>query len=487
MQKRILVAALSLAISTLVATAQDTTLTANPSINSDLATPRNMFEVGLNGGAFLVGGDVSPKISYGAGIHFRKALDYIFSLRADFLYGNAMGENSDKIRNFESQWMSGTGYGVFSLNSLRWDKPVRSTNLYVMAGAGMNSYETTFESEGVGDPRKGKIERDWASHIALGAGLSFRLGQRMNIGIEQQAFSAFGNRADKVDGIQFDLNSNERSVFRDIVSFTNLAINFNIGSPSTKSEPLYWINPLDKVLSDLNEVKNRPEVSLEDADNDGVIDAIDQELNTPAGAIVDTKGRTLDSDRDGVADHLDQEPFLTPRPGEQVNAQGVITNPDNSRGGGVTEERVIELIDQALQNREMQSGGGAGAVAEWFLPMIHFPTDSYVIKYADYGNLASIARMMKSNPNIRLVVTGFTDATGPEEYNAKLSYSRANAVIDHFVNNHGISRGRFVLQYKGKEESLVPRESSMMNRRVEFRVAGAGDYEMQAPTGGDGY
>ncbi|RME92451.1 MAG: OmpA family protein, partial [Bacteroidetes bacterium] len=32
---------------------------------------------------------------------------------------------------------------------------------------------------------------------------------------------------------------------------------------------------------------------------------------------------------------------------------------------------------------------------------------------------------------------GFTDQTGPETYNAGLSYQRARAVIEHLTNQHG--------------------------------------------------
>jgi outer membrane protein OmpA-like peptidoglycan-associated protein len=115
--------------------------------------------------------------------------------------------------------------------------------------------------------------------------------------------------------------------------------------------------------------------------------------------------------------------------------------------------------------------------------MIHFATGSSTLKYSDYGNLASIARTMQTNQNLRLVVTGFTDATGDETINNNLSYQRANSVIDHMSTIHGLPRSRFVLQWKGSEDSLVPVTSSYMNRRVEFRVAGPGDFEMDPPSG----
>lgn len=120
-----------------------------------------------------------------------------------------------------------------------------------------------------------------------------------------------------------------------------------------------------------------------------------------------------------------------------------------------------------------------------FLPMVHFGTDSDRIKYSDYGTLAGISRVLKGNPNMRLVITGFADKTGPEAYNDEISYRRAKSVLDHLVENHSIARGRLVLQWKGSEEALVPTSSSYMNRRVEFRVARPGDVEMDPPTPGE--
>lgn len=456
---------------------------------SGLAIPKNMFEFGLNGGATILGSDVAPKPSYGVGFHIRKATDYVFSMRADFLYADLKGMNpvSNIEREFNTNWISGSLLGVMSLNSLRWDKSVRSTNLYVMGGAGVNYFEArsfdTDDNTRVFDT----LDREFAPHVGLGAGISFRIGPKVNIGLEEQAMMVFGKRADFIDNI-----STGKSTFRDVLSFTSLSINFNIGSASSKTEPLYWINPMDGVLNSIDDKINQRTTGLiKDEDGDGVIDAIDQDPNTPAGAMVDTKGRTLDSDRDGVPDHIDKEPFYMPQPTEKVDENGVVTNPQaggpgrpGNGGGGVTEERVKELIDQALQNYQITDN--RSSAAEWFLPMLHFPSSTAVIKYSDYGNLAGVGRMLKANPNIRLVVTGFTDSTGSESVNNQLSYERAKNVIEHLVNNHGVTRGRFVLQWKGSADNLVPTSSSYMNRRAEFRIAGPGDVEQDPPAPKEG-
>lgn len=462
-------------------------LMAQKAKNAKEPKPSNMWEVGANGGYLFFSGDVTPKPGYAYGIHIRKATDYLFSLRADIVMGQAKGEGSG--REFTSDWLSGTGWGVLSLSTFRFDKAVRNKNYYVMVGAGANYFKTEYFNETTPQRKGNIIPREFAPHAGVGGGLAFRVSKKMNIGLEHQVMLLFGRRADLMDGSEKE--SGVRTPFRDLVNYSNIKINYNLGNASKQSEPLYWTNPLESVMNDIDEVKKKTDEALVDTDRDGVFDIIDQEPNTPPNATVDTKGRTLDSDKDGVPDYRDREPYYPPRAGEEVDPEGVVVNPlpggggrpgAGGAGGGVTEGRVQEMIDEALARYQLTES--ASSVTEWFLPMVHFGSDQASVKYSDYGTLASIGRMMKGNPNLRLVVSGYTDQTGPESYNNLLSYQRAKAVIDHLSSNHGIGRGRFVLQYGGKENALVPSNASYMNRRVEFRVASASDVEMDPPSPG---
>ena len=444
-----------------------------------VATPKDVFEFGVHGGMMFVTGDVSPEMNFGGGFHIRKSLDYIFSLRADFLYGQATGKDEVNFRDYTNNWTAGTALGILSLNAVRFDKDVRRLNYYVLAGGGVNFFETNYKVDERDPGQFGTIENEMATHATLGAGLAIRLGPRFNISIEHQASSVFGRRADLLDG--YEKQQEVRTPFRDFLNYTQLGINFNIGDLKKKSEPLYWINPMRGIVQRLDDMQGNQEkqqLEIKDSDGDGVLDLIDQEPNTPPNVPVDTKGRILDSDRDGVPDHKDMEPYNSLRPGETVNSQGIVEN-RVAPGSDMTEDRVREIVRDELV---VQGINGTNSVAEWFLPMIHFPTDSYIIKYSDYGTLAGIAKMMKGNAKLRLVVKGYTDETGPENYNQNLSYDRAREVIDHLVNNHGIGRGRLVLQWGGQGDSLVPSVSSFVNRRVEFKVA-SDEVEMDAPEG----
>ncbi len=83
------------------------------------AKPRNQWEIGIKGGTFNVSGDVPGKIGFGGGLHIRKAFGYVFSMRAEYLYGIGKGQHWQQANNFAKNgntqdvtgWV-GVGYGA---------------------------------------------------------------------------------------------------------------------------------------------------------------------------------------------------------------------------------------------------------------------------------------------------------------------------------------------------------------------------------------
>ena len=458
---------------------------------ADVSKEGSMLEFGITPNYTFVGGDVEATGGYGIGAHFRKSLDHLFSLRLDGQYGALSGDNESNMignRRFESRYIAGTGFAVVTLNNFRFQGGIRKMNLYVMAGAGANFFETAYQQVNQtnfdeddpfeDDTRNGLVAREFAPHAAAGAGISFRVSPRFNFGFEYQSHIPLGSRADLIDG--YSTGSN----FRDVVSMAGLNLNFNLGNSSKKMEPRYWENPFNAVRSELDRVSNKVDDATRDSDGDGVVDAVDQEANTPAGVPVDTRGRVLDSDKDGVPDYKDLEPFFPPRAGETVDENGVVINRNDK---AITEDRVQEMIDASIARMQAGQQGGTTTVrterGEVYLPMIYFPLGQSTIKYADYGTLSSVARVIQGNPGLRVVVRGYTDRTGNSSNNVVLSYRRAKAVVDHLVNQHGISRNSLILQYRGEENAIVPLNKSYVNRRVEFLTAEPGAGEDPIPAG----
>ncbi|MCH7614038.1 MAG: OmpA family protein [Candidatus Marinimicrobia bacterium] len=317
---------------------------------------------------------------------------------------------------------------------------------------------------------------------------------------------------DYLDGIKFRTASDQTNNV-DIAHYTNLRLGFNVGKMTKRTEPLYWLNPLSTLYGELAEMKTRAQLDFTDTDNDGVIDILDQEINSDAGCLVDTRGVLLDSDGDGISDCKDIEPYSPP--GYNITEDGKAIIPESNP---LTEANVVRINEstcegyqnQALSTTTLPDGriiyGTSGNVNEattfvnsacgnWFLPMVHFDLDKYRIKPQAYESIHHVATVMKNCSAMCITVQGYTDVRNKNDYNRVLSYKRAKEVIDYIVLNYGIERSRFILMYGGEENPLIPNlpdnhfisfEQEIMqymNRRVEFRVCTPTDLNMSAPDG----
>jgi OOP family OmpA-OmpF porin len=78
--------------------------------------------------------------------------------------------------------------------------------------------------------------------------------------------------------------------------------------------------------------------------------------------------------------------------------------------------------------------------------------------------------MVKSHSDLRIKITGHTDADGSDRYNEKLSQKRAKALIQFFENN-GLEKSRVVIDFKGEKQPVDSNktpEGKQRNRRVDF-------------------
>jgi outer membrane protein OmpA-like peptidoglycan-associated protein len=340
-----------------------------------------------------------------------------------------------------------------------------------------NFYDGTYETAG---PKKAGIFRlgdETNIHVMFttSVGVSRKLSKRINLGIEHQVMATDN---DYLDGIRFR-SEDDLSADVDLEHYTNLRLAINLGNLDKVTEPLYWVNPLDATMNDIAELKARPVLDLTDSDSDGIIDMLDQEVDTPSGAPVDTRGVALDSDGDGVADYKDKEPYSPI--GYEIGKDGVANV--KKCESCLTEADVFRMIDS-------RTAGFKNDCGKWFLPMIHFDLDKSRIKPEFYGHLHHVASVLKQCPSACVAVVGHTDVRSSNTYNNMLSYNRAQAAVDYLVTNYGIDRSRLKLMYGGEDAPMVGKSRSetehYMNRRVEFRLCEATDAEMAKPEGKGG-
>ena len=105
---------------------------------------------------------------------------------------------------------------------------------------------------------------------------------------------------------------------------------------------------------------------------------------------------------------------------------------------------------------------------------VFFEFDKSNLSERSHKTLAQIAKAMKENGASRVIIHGYCDARGTDQYNIRLSERRCQAVLDVLVKDYGLEESRFELDPKGEAEllsdtdKLKPRGLHLVNRRVDL-------------------
>ena len=104
------------------------------------------------------------------------------------------------------------------------------------------------------------------------------------------------------------------------------------------------------------------------------------------------------------------------------------------------------------------------------LDTITFDFDKYELSPKAKMNLDENLQRLSNQPNLSIVIKGYTDATGPEAYNQKLSERRAQAVYDYFASR-GVSGERMKTLGYGESHPVTDNSTAQgraLNRRAEI-------------------
>ena len=102
---------------------------------------------------------------------------------------------------------------------------------------------------------------------------------------------------------------------------------------------------------------------------------------------------------------------------------------------------------------------------------IYFDTDKAEIKPKSEPTIKEIAKLLKDNPKLKLLIVGHTDNQGNFIYNKGLSKRRAQAVVKELVVKYGIDSDRLHpvgVSYAAPIASNDTKEGRAKNRRVEL-------------------
>ena len=99
-----------------------------------------------------------------------------------------------------------------------------------------------------------------------------------------------------------------------------------------------------------------------------------------------------------------------------------------------------------------------------------FDFNKATLQQASDGPLQQVAAFMAANPSLKIEVQGHTDNVGGEDYNQKLSESRAGSVMT-WLTQHEVAANRMTAKGYGKSKPVADNNSDegrMKNRRVEI-------------------
>lgn len=487
------------------------------------AKPRNMWEVGAKFGQFQVSGDVPAEMlwrgSYGIGLHVRKALGYVFSLRAEYNYGKATG----------LEWQTSLGYGnnpawnkyyqgqnvvngrleqvfynyrtevhqlnldlIGSTNNIRFHRAKTGVSFYGyvgLAGIGYQNWINTLDENYASyagrfatiydkykNPATGQIEysnrqevrkelRDLLDNEYETDGESAQKNRRPGI-FDKKTFMVYGSVG---IGAQIRLSKH-----------WNVALENRLTVPLGNGDDLLdgqrWAeqttpHPVMTQSTDginffsvgLNYNIGRKSRNVEPLYWMNPLDYAYTELNSPRHMLMPDPV-LADADADGVPDQLDKCPG-TPA-GVAVDSHGC---PLDTDGDGVPDYMDKQLITPTECQPVDADGVGncpcnpkcGGPIACSNIPpaSIVFDANTSKIKSNAATQLAVMAAQMQANPTCKVVVIGNGNGSKVQQ---QRSWDRVNAIIEYMSEKNGIDRGRFIFQYgqAGDANSVMMRAAA---------------------------
>jgi outer membrane protein OmpA-like peptidoglycan-associated protein/opacity protein-like surface antigen len=393
----------------------------------------NRFSLGLNAGLMTPFTDIKQKdyfpafdeMKFGGSLDLEYHFTPVFALRGQFLMGQLSGLDDSQDRYFETELWDATLSGVLSLSKLlspRWSRNDR-INIFATLGVGMVSYRSKLfnsvtdelvNSYGYSEDGSEKENRLTDLAMPIGMGISFNLTDRIDLSVESNFRFT---QTDKLDAVSRIFSK------YDVYNFTGIGLSFKLGK---NNRSMKWASP--SVVMYPGDVTRMEYITQRVTEVDRRVEQIDQSL----------QDNTYDRDLAELRQQL----------------------------------QAIDLKHNELSMRvntiaEQKPGTSEASVAA--LLSVYFRLNSAAIDNYNYERIASAARFMIGNPDIRIELVGHTDITGPSAYNLTLSETRAQAVYDVLVNDFKVNPARLIISHRGPDDPLSQQNLSI-NRRVDFII-----------------
>lgn len=359
------------------------------------------------------------------GVGLRYMMNEKFGIKLDAGYNSI--ENQDDSRSFESKYFRTSLQGVVNMgNVLNFNSWTKTFNL--LAHGGMGYSLNTPKSPN--DFDKG----DQMLNLIVGLTPQIKLSDRIALTGDLSMVNHI-RQSVSWDGTQ-SLNSRGLNGKHMLVN-ASIGLTFYLGKKAVHAD---WYSESDVIMSKLDSLDQRlskVETDMMDSDNDGIANYLDQEPNTTAGAVVDSKGRAVDLNNDGIPDAM-----LSPLDARYANHH-IVAGKD---------ETIKELIDKGYVN-------------------VYFRFNSTTPEDYSLQSVNFLIIYMNENTGAKAELIGYADELGETSYNQKLSEKRAVKVKELLVAA-GIDASRLTVRGAGEDASVDKNSTGarQLVRRVTFKL-----------------
>lgn len=475
--------------------------------------PRTQLEIGIGGGLNNVVGNVPTLMLWqggGAGINVnvRKSLGYIFSVRAQYIYGVAKNLDRQPTVSYDAPY---TTFGYMPLQYAPLGVTPTQVYRYTRMESSQLSLDLMFNVGNI-NFHKGRNSLAFFGYAGLGA-----LGYKTRVNALDENFAAYNfgtivpNPAEKNSKIRKDLKSKMDKTFETAADNGNSATILDDKTldfaPSIGAGVQYRINkqfnvqleerytfPRDgyldgtiygkplgntvapgRVTDAINYFSVSINYNLKTSKKKSVeplywINPLDHgynELSYPRHMILPNPVLP-DEDNDGITDQFDKCP-KTPA-GLAVDEHGC---PQDTDGDGVPDYKDKQLITPTECQpvdadgvgkcpcpdgcKDINGGGNKTACGNVGSGTVVFPGNSKISQPIE-AQLAILASQMQANPNCKVVIVGGGSGSKIKEQH---SWEHVNAIIEFISEKHSISRDRFIFKYgEAGDENIVTYRSA---------------------------
>lgn len=142
----------------------------------------------------------------------------------------------------------------------------------------------------------------------------------------------------------------------------------------------------------------------------------------------------------------------------------------------IAEQYLLSIVEKGTMKQDIEADAaalGAGIKSEGRIAVygIQFDTGKSEIKPTSESALTEIAKLLKTQPALKLHVVGHTDNVANLDLNLKLSKARAEAVVQTLSTRHGVAAARLIAHGVGPVAPVASNDTEggrSKNRRVEL-------------------